>query len=91
MRTNRGRGVDLDLDLEMEVRRESRSTRHASGHSADVQAARDAWEPIVCPHCGEDHPDLRGIRIKRLGRGFVARCTGCGNVAGTFVEGVWSA
>lgn len=82
------RGYDASLDDELEI--EARPARRANG-GASVRDARNAWEPIVCPDCGADHPDTGSVRLKRTGNGIEARCDQCNSIAAHYVAGVWSA
>lgn len=68
-----------------------RPIRHHASRAPRERDARDAWEPIICPSCGGDHPDATRIRFRRSGSEFMARCTDCGSIAARFVDGVWSA
>lgn len=86
MRTNRGWTADSDSDMEYS----GRSMRRIKSGAADLDEAREAWEPIVCPACGAEHPDTLSVRLKRSGRQVQARCSDCGAVAARYASGVWT-
>lgn len=85
MRANRGRVAEVD-----EVEDGGRAGRRGRGTNVDIEAARLAWEPIVCPECGTDHPDTISVRLKRVGREVVARCSDCGAIAARYTGEVWN-
>jgi len=86
MRRMRGYPEDFDDDVDvMEVR-----GKRARGRPESMEAARDAWEPIVCPRCGADHTDMTRVRLRRTTGGIEARCGYCGAVAARYAAGVWT-
>ena len=87
MKSRRGRALteDVEPDHAGRLPRRSRTT------APDIEEARLAWEPVVCPECGTDHPDTVAIRLRRSGPEVEARCSDCGAVAARYTDGVWSA
>jgi len=87
MRENRGQRWGVDFDVDREPRHPTRRTNDAAPSLSDVRAE---WEPIVCPDCGAEHPHPAGVRIRRVGLEYEARCLKCGATAARYLSGAWS-
>lgn len=87
MKSRRGRVLEQDL----QAGHGARTARRSRPSTPDVDEARLAWEPVVCPECGIDHPDPISVRLRRSGPEIEARCSDCGAVTARFTAGVWSA
>ncbi|CCF84462.1 hypothetical protein [Nitrolancea hollandica] len=86
MRGDDGHVVDVDPGFD----RAARAARRSKGDPADLDRARDDWEPTVCAGCGQDHPEPWSVRLKRAGSDVEARCSACGGLAARYSTGVWS-
>ena len=87
MKSRRGRALQEDVD----TGHGGRTLRRSRPATPDVDEARLAWEPVVCPECGTDHSDTVSVRIRRSGPEIEARCSDCGAVTARYTAGVWSA
>lgn len=86
----RQRGYWQDALYEEEDEFEPIRVRKVRMRTDNLDDARAAWEPVVCPRCGEDHPDTSRVRLRRTTNGIEARCSACGAVAARYAAGVWS-
>jgi len=84
------RALDFDREAWDAVHQQARRRNPAGRRPVSLEDARQAWEPVVCPHCGLRHSDTRTVRLRRTGRTVEARCAACGAISAVSADGVWS-